>query len=572
MENNKNQISLFRIRNEISQSLTHIDIGPKRLNYLFKFLKKNNKLLFRALLFLFLQTTIEIILLILINNSIKTVLTSSVPKRYSWITIVILLLCLTYTSVSFLAVRYERTLVLKLINDLRSKLFSINLKKDIFNNTNEVKADFIAKTSYHLSLLNMGIDNTLLSGIRWLLYIVVLFIFSFVNKGFYIGLTGIVFVCSIVLFYVSYIISKKYISRQVASYSKVIRYLTNSMLEIPFIKNFHREFSTKKKLDQIVNIDTHFRIIRDTWIRYSTRVIFILIIVVGAIYFLLTSYYPVLSINKFGQVFIKGIFYIYSIRIFYASAKAGLYLLPLRLGIFLSVPEKVIIPIIPRKNWSFKNIIFKSSKIKLFREGEYFKNVSLLFTNGGRYLFWGDYQTGKTHLASLIGGQGYFSRHSWIVKVDNERFSYNSWVEIFSDNYLFTLRLSSDLSVGEIILGKEKEDIGEEDINLINNLSQKYPVLMPIFSKTRFTGESARSHSSSPVSIFAIQTAYCIINKPKIIIIDNELIDLCYSQIEELIRILEKELPESIIIIFSRNKNVIIPYTAIYEIKKSTIE
>lgn len=557
------------MRNEISQSLNFIKIGRKRFAYLNEFIKNNKKTLFLTLLFLFLQTTIEIILLVLASNSLKNI---SATKSHLWLAIIILIFCVIYTGVSFLAVRYERTFVLKLVNDLRKKLFSMNLEKDVADNNNETKASFVAKTSYHLSLLTMGIDNTLLSSIRWFLYILVLIVFSIFNNGLYFNLIGIVFIFSILLFYISYLVSKKYISRQVASYSKVIRHITDSMLEIPLIKNFHREWIVKKRLDKIVDVDTHFRIIRDTWIRYSSRVVFIIIVAIGAIYFLITSYYPVLSFGGLGQVFVKGIFYVYAIRILYASSKSGLYLLPLRLGIFLSVPERFSTVTSYRREWLFKTINFKSNKIKLFKEGEYYKDISLLFTQGGRYLFYGDYQVGKTHLAALLAGQGYFSCHSWITKVDNERFSYNSWSEIFHDNYFFSTNFSSDASVGEVIMGKEREDIGESDISLMNTLAEKYPIFTSVFSKTRFTGESIRLHTSSMVSLFTIQTAYCIVNKPKMIIIDNIWVDLGYAQIKELIQILEKELPESIIIIFSREKNLTVSYTSIYEIKKSSIE
>ncbi len=572
MESKKEQINLFRMRNEIKQSLSSIRVGKDRYLYLKRFLRRNKILLFYAISFLLLQTIIEIFLLVLVNNTIGSIFVDFSNKSHSLLAITILVFCLVYTFISFFAVRYERKLVLTLINDLRREAFSLNLSKDTIDNNFRNRSDFIAKTSYHFSLLTMGIDNTLLSGIRWLLYFIVLLILTYVNKGFYLSLTGGIFIASILLFFAFYFVSKKYISRQIASYSKIIKHIANSMLEIPLIKNFHREFITKKNLDRIVDIDTHFRIIRDTWIRYSGRVVFILIIAAGAGYFLIASYYPVLEFNKLNQVFVKGIFYIYAVRALYSISKAGLYLLPLRLGIFLSIPEYSIKNIKPRKNWNFKTINFKSNKIKLFKEGSYYKNISLEFSKGGRYLFYGDYRIGKTHLAALIAGQGYFSRHSWVVKVDSERLSYNVWSEIFHDSYMFNMNFYSDASVGEVILGKEREDIEESDISKINNLALKHPVFLSVFSKTRFTGESIRLYASSPVSLFTIQAAYCILNRPKVIVIDNSFIDLKYKQIEDLLKILESELPESIIIIFSREKNSIINYSSTYEMEQSTIK
>ncbi|MEI7765348.1 MAG: ABC transporter transmembrane domain-containing protein [bacterium] len=572
MLKNKEQALLYKYRNQIKQSLMPTQIGSARFRYLFKFLKEQNLLLFFVFVFLFLQTMLEIALLLLANNSLQSIFIYSGNHQNIFFASIILLACILYTIFSFLAVRYERTLVLNLINDLRKKLFTENLDQEESSNTHEVRANFIAKISYHLSLLTMGIDNTLLSSVRWLLYIVVLFVFSIVNHGQYLLLIFIVFVSSLILFFISYLLSKRYISRQVASYSRVIRHLVTMMLEIPLIKNFHKEKVVEEKLDGIVGVDTYFRIIRDTWIRYSSRVVFVLIIGLGAFYLLLTSYYPVVSLGKISQIFIKGIVYIYAIRILYSSTKAGLYFLPLKLGIVLSVPEKIIKPLVPRNGWVWKKINFKSNKVKLFSEGEYYKNISLEFEKGGRYLFIGKYQSGKTHLAAMLAGQGYFSRHSWIVKMDKEHLGYNSWAELFKENYFFMPHFSTDLTVGEIILGKEREDIKEEDISLVDKLSIKYPIFLSIFSKTRFIGESARIFESSSVSMFAIQVAYTILNKPKVIVIDNAWVDLCYNEIKELLQIMEKELPNSIIIVFSRNKNLIISYKEIYEISKTSIQ
>lgn len=572
MKNNLNQILLYKYRNEVKQSLSVVEIGRGRFKYLSKFLKNNKSLVIAVLFSLFFQTIIEIVLILLANNSLKNIFINTEKHNNLWFAYSILICCILYTFISFLAVRYERTLVLGLINDLRRKLFSLNLNKEVVENNYEKRAGLLTKLSYHLSLLTMGIDNTLLSTVRWLLYLIILIVFSLVNKGAYIFLIGVVFLASILLFLIAYFLSIKYISRQVASYSKIVRYISNVLFEMPLIKNLHKEEAAERKLDEIVNIDTYFRIIRDTLIRYSNRVVFILIISVGAIGIILTSHYPSLSLSRIDQFFLKGVFSIYIIRILYSSTKAGLYFWPLRLGIFLTIPENFTRRIFPRSNWNWQKISFKSNKVKLFKEGEYVKNVSLEFSSGGRYLFVGDYQSGKTHLAAIFSGKGYFSRHSWIVKVDKEHFIYNSWSELFKDNYFFLSSFSTNLTIGEIVLNKERENIKEEDIARIDALCLKYPIFMPVFSKTRFSGESAQVFESSPVSLFIIQTVYCILNKSKFIIIDNIWVDLCYNQIEDLIKILDKELPSSVIIVFSRNKNLIVSYKDIYEIKKSSIQ
>lgn len=566
------QINLYKHRNDIRSLSSPIRLGSSRFKYLKTFLKTNKSLLRKAFIFLIIQIIIEIIILLLINNTSKNIVSKIGYFDYKSSAFIIIGFCLLYTIVTFIAIKYERMSVLRLINNLRKMMFRNNLKEEDFKNDTENKSNLIAKVSYHLSVLNMGIDNTLLSSIRWAVYMMILVTFSIINKESYLYITGLVFISSILLFFISYFFSNVYISRQAASYSKIIRHITTSILEMPFIKGFHREKIEEEKLDNIVEIDTYFRIKRDTWIRYLSRIVFILIISFSSIYSLLKNSYPSLSIDISSQLIFKSIFYFYIIRILYTSVRAGLYFLPLKLGIFLSIPDKIESSISPRGKWSWETISFRSNKIKLFKESNYYKDVSLEFKKGFRYLFFGDYRIGKTHLASLLAGYGYFSRHSWFVKVDKENFGYNYWSEIFKENYLFSPSFYTNSTIGEIILNKEKEDINQEDMQLINTISNKYPLFDSIFSKTRFIGESAKRFISSPVSLFKIQTAYCLLNKPKLIIIDNMWIDLNYKEIEDLIKILEKELPLSIIILFSRNKNSILEYNTIYEIQKTSFK
>ena len=72
--------------------------------------------------------------------------------------------------------------------------------------------------------------------------------------------------------------------------------------------------------------------------------------------------------------------------------------------------------------------------------------------------------------------------------------------------------------------------------------------------------------------IFLVQAAYCLINKPCVITVDNLWLDLNYDIINKALRVLDQELTDSILIYTSLNDNNIINYDQKYKITSQTVE
>jgi len=249
----------------------------------------------------------------------------------------------------------------------------------------------------------------------------------------------------------------------------------------------------------------------------------------------------------------------------------GLYVPPLLLGLSLSIPPRIIkekdIKEIP---WS--SIEFRSNKTKLYQEGNYLKNIALLFEKGKRYLFIAKPHQGKTSLAELFAGKMRFNKNGWLVKMDQERFDYRYWEALDLKSFFISSYFHSEKTIGEIILAKEKYAITANDLFSLYALAQKHPLLTMVVSKKRFVGESLRCFEANSSFLFAVYVFHCLYHKPHLILIDNHWLDLNYLQINSLIALMHDELKDSTIIIFSRNNNDIIPYHEKYQIQTDSIQ
>jgi energy-coupling factor transporter ATP-binding protein EcfA2 len=478
-----------------------------------------------------------------------------------------------YLAVSFFALMIERKMVIGFVNTLRRSWYIIMFGSSEQTLTNERKADFIAKATYHFPLISLGIDNSALGIVRWSLSACVLFaVGSMGGNNIFMMSLGIVIV-SVIVGLIAYFIANHYVTREVASYSQVIKNISNNLSEFSLFKTFRREFDAMKELDARVDIDTHFRIRRDLWLRYFNKVIYTFIFISSFCLIIIGLYYPE-TFSRFytnENLFLISLLSIYSLRLLYESGRTGLYLPPLRLGLVLSIPENISSDLLDKKVMDWTTLEFRSNKTKLHSEGSYFKRLSIRLDIGKRYLFIGEPYIGKTSLAEILAGKARYNRNSWLVKLDNNRFEYRNWFKMNIGSYYISSYFTSEKTVGEIIFAKDKQYIFSEDLLLVYKMVEKHKFFEKLISKKRFVGESLRSFEINKSLLFAIYTLHCLISKPSIIIVDNYWTDLDYAEINELLRLIDTELPKSTVVYFSRTNNDIISYNNKYEIKKENI-
>lgn len=574
MQKNNSQNKLYQNRMLLKQSIREHTVSSKQYVFLFKFFERNKRLLSLVFTFLGIQVFTEILFFSLTHNIINTLGTQFYQRFNKTFLITGFILIFVYVYIVFVATRLERKLILRLVNKTREHMFRNTLRESLYKVSIPNRFKFITKVSYHLSLFSMGIDNTFISLARWFFYFAALCIYVLVfniNYALYIPLIlGINCLC----FLIAYKISNLYISKEVASYSKITDYIVHVIYNLPFLKRHKREKDSEKMLLNVVDVDTYFRLRRDTWIRYSNRLVFIVISIIVVIYSLLhnTPNDSLIGMESASSFFLKGLVSIYIIRLCYLSLRAGLYAIPLKIGTSLCVPEESFSPTKIRIGWDWKSITFISNKVKLFNEGQYLKDFRFSFSKGHRYLFFGkDSFLGKTSLAQLFSGEASFSRHSFLVQIDTERISYNQWSETFGSKYFFSTQNFGSLTVGEFLFGKDKQYITTEDISTLDLIIKKSSILKDFSLANNFLAHPIEEYHANYITLFRLHYIYTLIHKPELITIDNLWIDLDYPEINEMITSLSSELNLSTIIVFSRKQNNTLGYESIYEITKSSI-
>lgn len=564
------------------QTRQHIyrDVRPTRLEryhyaFLWDFFRKNRREIILFIVLLFAQALMEAIALFFINNSVREKILYSFYAIHSSLFITTIFLIITvYLAISFCALKIERQTVLTFINKLRKSWFLLLLNRSPHSITNDQKADFIAKASYHFPLVSLGIDNSALGFIRWILCAIILLILSGTQSLAVFIISFLIIVLSFFIGLIAYGIAKYYVSREVASYSMVLRHMDLTLSEFPFIKTFKQEKEALDHLDTIVGIDTHFRIRRDIWLRYFRKIIYVVLSLTALILFVLHRNHPEIFQQHINdQNFLMGIISLYALRLFYESGRIGLYVPPLFLGLSLSIPQKIAPDIYKtpqKKSWSL--LEFRSNKTKLFPEGPYFKKIALQIQKKERSLFIANPYEGKTSLAELFAGQARFNKKTWIVKKDLARIDYPHWSHQERGLFFFSSYFHSDKTTGEIIFGKEKNLITSQDLVALYALLEKYPVFAKALGKKRFVGDSVRIFNANPSLSFMVYALHCLMALPDLIIIDNHWIDQNDPEINELIKILNEALPNSALILFARHDNNIIAYQKKYEIKNGSIQ
>jgi len=573
MEEKESQIYLYQQRKRIKQLSRPLKLESFHFNYLFHFARKHKKGIIIFIVLLFFQVILEATLPFLGRNYFSKLSILLVQNKILIIFFILIAGVIIYLVAAFFVIKIEKSLVIYLINDLRRKWFRIYLNKPFSKVKSRDKAALIAKISYHLPLLQMGLGNTVVGIMRWLIYVAGLLIIASFFSTTLLIIVLISLPLNIIIAYLGYLIAKNYVTKETTLYSEIIKHIVSTLYELPFIQNYQMERKYTEKLDDLVKLDTYFRVRRSLWLVYGNRIIFAGLILLTASFFLIQSYFPQLFAGlKIGEIFGLGIIFIYLGRLFYTSLRIGLYVLPAKLGLILSIPEQREIK--TRKNLikNFYSLVFQTKKAKLFESGQYLKKVRLEFKRGERVLIYGENYTGKTSLGFLLAGFGCFSVQSWIVKVDKERYFYNDWQRKFRNAYFIQPRFSTEKKIGEILVGKNSQDILSEDIEKVFKEISRYKEFDFILSLKKFLATDYHRLEISMVNLFSLQAAYCLINKPQLIVIDNFWLDLDYDGINRILKILDQELSKTILIFLATKENLLIKYDKKYVLAEKDIK
>lgn len=557
MSNINKQIDLIVAARKIRTKADFKVRSKRHRDYILKFIKNNRLIFISVLMLLLIQGTIEALLIFFGKNKLS--FDNNFSDAYFWRTI--LLLVSAFLVASFLAIKQEKTLVIKFINDLRRRIFNNYLSKNLEKMSHEGQADLIAKIAYHLPLVSSGVSNSIIGIFRWLIYFFsasLVVIFSGLNIWVIAPFFG---VTSLLIAIISYFIVKQYISQEVTFYSQIIKHSNLSLSERQFVKNYNLEKDVLKKFDDLVKFDSLFRVRRDLWIKMVFRSIFVLLILVSILtnifYSEVAAWVNLINPDK---KFLYFFLLIYLSRLFTESARIGLYFFPAQLGISLTniKTDK------SQRRYNItrisNTISFKSKKTKIYQTGSYLKKMDYSFFKGGRYLFSGGSYLLKRFLALLFGGQLAYKNKTIHVRIDDKRLSFVEFQKNFSSTWFINPDFYSEKSILEIIIGQDRESTTFLEIEKALRLLEENGELTKLFSLDNNFSLSAKNVWLDYQKSFALQTVHCLLAKPDLIIIDSRWLNNNCQEIEKIIKILSEKLPEAIIVIFSDKENNYLNY------------
>jgi ABC-type antimicrobial peptide transport system ATPase subunit len=550
-----------------------IKISQEKFRYIYQFIKINRKLIYSFLYLLTIQIILEISLPLMAKYKVASLVLVMNRQETAAMIAVLLITAVIYLTVSFFNIKKEKQIVIYLINKIREDWFSFFLNKKDSKTPDDKKGSLLAKMTYHFPLLQMGISNSIINIIKYIFYLLGVLILSALTSPTILIISLLSIIFNAVLMLAGYFVAKKYVSQETTLYSEIIRHITGSIYNLGFINQDKPKRSAKNKLNSLVELDTFFRIRRELWIVFGTKIIFVLLIIIATSSYIAELYFPrlFLSFNP-GQVVAISIIMIYLSRLAYLSLKIGLFLYPVKLGIFLSVPDNSNLkePATVKLNKGQK-IEFISPKAKISKNMPYWKNISLNFDTGSRSLIFGDRLTGKTTIGLMLAGEDIYNPNAWIVKIDKQREKYQSWQTRFERPYFITNNFQRENILLEIITGKFKKDISDQEIEDVINLITHEKSLSFLLDLPAFLNTDFRKIAHSPLYSFATQAAHCLINEPKILIIDNLWLDLNYQEINDIIESLSNKLTNSIVIYLSSTDNEKNKYDQKYQITNQGI-
>lgn len=551
---------------------TRLDDRPlwpskENLEYLRLFFIKEKRLLGFSLLALFVQGLLEVALILISHNYLKTSSSLGFVVNQRGLLILLLSLSLLYLLSAYSAVKGERTLIVRLINNLRELWFRLFINKRPEEHNLEAKSMVLSKISYHLPLLSTGLSASLAGLMRWLLLVSILLFLSFIF-GYQLLLFSLgAIVVGILIALGAAVVSYRYVSKETTFYSQILRFIDLNLSDWKFVKIFKREKPVVDEFKKMVELDSFFRVRRDLWLRFSVSLVFILLIFVSFGFGVMGTkleYYLGTASSDARFVFIIAL--VYFSRLLYESLRIGLYSVPFALGLKLSVPEFKARKLGRRQFFKAKKITFISHKSRLFKQSKTYRVFEFNFEKGGRYLIGGGVRSGRSLLAKLFCGEAVYGRRSWVIKSEKKRYFYNEFFEKYAGFYYLNPDFTSSRSLLETVLGKEKTAINELDFARASQLVNEHKILRDIFFVKEDWRLRADKFLINGKNILLIQVIYCLLNKPYLLVVDNLWTNREDKEVDDLLLLLEKLLPNTIIVVAASKENKLFNYNACYEI------
>jgi len=546
------QHDTFRRRQEIKLAVSQLKLQDGQKSYLKNYASKHKNSILILFFFLFSQILVEVALLFYGRIYFKQIVTL-LERPMLWKAFLVLLVMIgLYISVSYLAIKASRTILVEFINNIRENWFTRYLTKFSAEGNKSSRVKLLTKMTYHFSLVQMGFNQVLTNAIYTLfsLFIILAIIPTIAPR--YLILVPVILLVYILIIGLGYYISYKYVSKEQTLSTSIVNHVADSIYRIEFIKQHDREQVEIDHLNNLVELDSYFRIRRGLWMSMGGRVMFVSVLLFFSALQILRVYYPDLMLQEASDtLFISGIISLVLIRVAYKTMSLGLFLPPLRIGLILATPSSDLEAVSGEK-YKLSKLELYSSKTKLNPIlKDYYSDLSFEFEKGDRVQFVLEDEKEAFNLRTIFSGNSLKGRMTWHVKVNSKREKYQKWGELYDLPYVLRSNLASEVSIGELVSGLPKREIGESEINDIFTLLSKYKEFQFVFDLAKTTAVITKESSFTQSELALLQLAHCLYKKPEVIIV-NEAWNLQQNQdVQSIIKLVETKLTESIILNFS---------------------
>jgi len=565
------KLKLFQERRSIRLENSQLTITALQFRRLKRFFLENKRKFYFLFFCLIIQALLEISLPVYSRSLSNGPLSFLAKNQIFWHVAGLSLALAFYLLSAFIYLFLEKSLIIKLINELREHWFKLLLYRPIHKNGSRSKAKLLAKVTYHFSLLQISLGASLGGAFRFLINFIFLLSFAFLSGKILVAyVLGSSFL-ALILMIVGYYIGLHYLSREASLSSAIITHISEQADQLAVLQNQAREKESLNHLRRLVVLDSELKVRRSLWMTYGNNVIFALLLVSGI---LISSFSGMVSSFDFYSFFSKidlffSLIAALLIRQLYLGLRIGLNAVPAQIGLALSLPQLHHPKIRQEKLGEFKEIIFKTKKFRLAHEGSYLKNIELIFKSGSAYLIYGETGSGKSRLSKIFSGQATEDGKPWIIKLDQKRFLYRTWRKNSRRVALISGSLTGGASIVELIAGESRNKIKAEKLEEIGNLISGQAALNFLNRIPKLIAAELDQVPLTSADKILIELAYCLLNKPNLIIIDNIVFDLPDPRIKDMITALKNNLDKSILVVFSSNKLDYLKFDKTYEINKN---
>ena len=568
----ESNLAMFQKRRDIRSNTRRLQIESWHYAFLRKFFRSHKNLFIYLLLILIAQVFLEVGLFVygrFIDGFLSARLNIILGRELLGI---LLLGAIIYLVAAFAYLWIEKSILVKLINEMRERWFSVGLYRQASKTTSFERARLVAKLTYHFSLVQAGFSSAFSGFLRWNINNLILLIFCFFIDSAALVQVLISIPVGVGLGIIGYIIGKYYLSREASLSTAIITHIAQALDKVGLLQNHVREKESLFELNKMVILDSQLKIRRNLWMEFGFRIIFVLFVLGGALVTYVVLFVPQINLEQYvpTKTIISGLILVYLMRQIYLSLRVGLFLVPLKIGLALSLPGPETLYI--RKNTLKlrKTIEFYSSKVKLTPNNNYIHDPKLSFEVGKSYLIYGDNQVGKTALSLVLSGNATSSGNPWLIRMDGRRRRYKQWCLMYRGAYYVPVISLGSATIGEVIAARDGLGINDELVRKIGKIID-LPALEFIKRLPKYISTQADNKAVTSTEKHLIQLASCLLNKPQIVVIDNIVMDNKDPRVIEMIQTVCRELTNSVIICLAANKNNYLVYEKIYHLESSAL-